>query len=132
LDSKRLEIVNAMDLDPPYLVQKRNMVEILLSAYNNLCNRVNVPFSEEPLFGKLELLVTTQRMELLSLETSTLRPLTPKPAETQDSIISTNPGVYGIAWPYSPHGSSSANALRRIPSFSYPNVRRIQLIYGQT
>jgi hypothetical protein len=53
---------------------------------------VNVPFSEEPLFEKLELLVTTQRMELLSLETSTLRPLTPKPAETQDSIISTNPG----------------------------------------
>ena len=97
LDSRKLERVNAMDLDPPFLVQKRIMVEILLSAYNNLCNRVNVPFSEEPLFEKLELLVTTQRMELLSLETSTLRPLTPKPAETQDSIISTNPG--GMALP---------------------------------
>jgi len=97
LDSRRLERVNAMDLDPPFLVQKRIMVEILLSAYNNLCNRVNVPFSEEPLFEKLELLITTQRMELLSLETSTLRPLTPKPAETQDSIISTNPG--GMALP---------------------------------
>ena len=97
LNSGKLERVNAMDLDPPYLVQKRIMVEILLSAYNNLCNRVTVPFSEEPLFAKLELLITTQRMELLSLETSTLRPLTPKPAETQDSIISTNPG--GMALP---------------------------------
>jgi hypothetical protein len=77
LDSGRLERTNAMDLDPPYLVQKRVMVEILFSAYNNLCNRVTVPFSEEPLFAKLELLITTQRMELLSLETSTLRPLTP-------------------------------------------------------
>ena len=97
LDSRRLERVNAMDLDPPFLVQKRIMGEILLSAYNNFCNRVNVPFSEEPLFEKLELLITTQRMELLSLETSTLRPLTPKSAETQDSIISTNPG--GMALP---------------------------------
>jgi len=97
LNSGKLERVNAMDLDPPYLVQKRIMVEILLSAYNNLCNRVTVPFSEEPLFAKLELLITTQRMELLSLETSTLRPLTPKPTETQDSIISTNPG--GMALP---------------------------------
>ncbi len=61
LDSGKLEITNAMDLDPPFLVQKRIMVEILLSAYNNMCNRVNVPFSEEPLFRKLELLITTQR-----------------------------------------------------------------------
>jgi hypothetical protein len=97
LDSGRLEKVNAIDLDPPYLVQKRIMVEILLSAYNNLCNRVTVPFSQEPLFAKLELLITTQRMELLSLETSTLRPSTPKPTETQDSIISPNPG--GMALP---------------------------------
>ncbi len=44
LDSGRLERVNAMDLDPPYLIQKRIMVEILLSAYNNLCNRVTVLF----------------------------------------------------------------------------------------
>jgi hypothetical protein len=94
LDSVRLERVNAMHLDPPYLVQKRIMVEILLSAYNNLCNRVTVPFSEDLLFAKLELLITTKWMELLSLETITLRPLTPKPAETQDSIISTNFGVW--------------------------------------
>ena len=97
LDCGRLERTITMDLDPPYLVQKRIMVEILLSAYNNLCNRVTVPFSEDPLFTKLELLITTKRMELLSLETSSLRPLTPKPAETQDSIISTNPG--GMALP---------------------------------
>ncbi len=92
LDCGRLERTNTMDLDPPYLVQKRIMVEILLSAYNNLCNRVTVPFSEEPLFAKLELLIATQRKELLSLETSTLRPSIPMPSDTQDSVISTNPG----------------------------------------
>ena len=76
-DCGRLDRANAMNLDPPCLVQKKIMVEILLSAENNPCNRVTVPFSEEPLFSKLELLIATQRMELLSLETITLRPSTP-------------------------------------------------------
>jgi hypothetical protein len=86
-----------MDLDPPYLVQKKIMVGILVSAFNDLCNRVTVPFSEEPLFSNLELLITMQRMELLSLETSNLRPSTPRPSETQDSVTSTIPG--GMALP---------------------------------
>jgi hypothetical protein len=92
LDCGRLDRANAMDLHPPYLVQKRIMVGIFLSAYIDLCNRVTVPFSEEPLFSKLELLITTQRMELLNLETSSLRP-----SETQDLVISTAPG--GMALP---------------------------------
>jgi hypothetical protein len=96
LDCGRLDRANAMNLDPPCLV-KKIMVEILLSAENNPRNRVTVPFSEEPLFSKLELLIATQRMELLSLETITLRPSTPRPPETQDLVISATP--VGMALP---------------------------------
>jgi len=87
----------AQVIDPPYLVQKKIMVETLLSAYNDLCNRVTTPLSEEHLFSQLETLLTTQRMELLSLKTSTLRPSSPRPPDPQDPIISSNPG--GAALP---------------------------------
>jgi hypothetical protein len=97
LNHDKLNRLMAMDLDPPYLFKKKIMVGTLLSAYNDLCNRVTIPLSEEPLFLLLEMIITTQRMELLSLETSTLRPSTPIPSETQESVISTIPG--GAALP---------------------------------
>ncbi len=97
LNYDRLNRAKAMDLNPPYLVQKKIMVGTLLSAYNDLCNRVTIPFSEEPLFSNLEMLITTQKMELLSLETSALRPSTPRPSEPQDLVISTIPG--GVTLP---------------------------------
>jgi hypothetical protein len=68
------------------------MVETLLSAHNDLCNRVTIPLSEVPLFSQLEALITTQRMELQSLKTSSLRSSYPRPFNPQDLIISNNPG----------------------------------------
>jgi hypothetical protein len=97
LNYDSLNKAKAMNLDPPYLVQKKIMVGTLLFAYNDLCNKVTVPFSEEPLFSHLEKLITTQKMELLSLKTSALRPSTPRPSHPQDSIISIIPG--GMALP---------------------------------
>jgi hypothetical protein len=84
LNYDRLIRAKATDLNPPYLDQKKIMVGTLLSAYNDLCNRVTIPFSEEPLFSNLEMLITTKKMELLSLETSSPRPSNPRPSEPQD------------------------------------------------
>jgi len=74
-----------LQLIPPYLDQKKVMVETLLFA--DLCNRVTIPLSEEHLFSQLEMLITTHRMELLSLMTSALRPSFPRPSYSQDLII---------------------------------------------
>ncbi len=74
-----------LQLIPPYLDQNKVMVETL--PFADLCNRVTIPLSEELLFSQLVMLITTHRMELLSLMTSALRPSFPRPSYSQDLII---------------------------------------------